>query len=223
MFASTLFASLALFAAMAPENGAASSTGIQELAKQAIHVILSQQMLNTLNPEPKTGKPLATNGKWQAGNQRPAACPNTTESCIQVYYRVPEVSVSCEWVVLLLGDGTQGKILERNEDAAKYFVQNISPQDLKGSVLKSVRAVYSPIARAAHVAGDVRMKVTVDASGDVTDASVISGPEMLRAASIDAVKQFKYKPLMVGDKAAPFLTVVTMRYQIGSPTGVYIP
>lgn len=55
--------------------------------------------------------------------------------------------------------------------------------------------IYPPVARSARVAGLVKLEVTVDEKGSVTDAKVTDGPEMLRRAALDSVRRWKFKPL----------------------------
>jgi hypothetical protein len=47
---------------------------------------------------------------------------------------------------------------------------------------------YPPIARAAHVQGDVVISFRVTVGGSTTDVSAVSGPVMLRGIAIDNVK-----------------------------------
>jgi hypothetical protein len=50
---------------------------------------------------------------------------------------------------------------------------------------------YPPIARAAHVQGDVVISFRVTAGGSTTDVSAVSGPVMLRGIVIDDVKAWQ--------------------------------
>ena len=204
-------------ASAAQQTPSKAPSGLQDLGIQAIHIVVTQEALNPFSLEPRTGKPLPTNGKWQIGNRAPAACPNTTQSCVRVLYRVPEAEVSCEWVVLLLGDGSQGNILEQNSDASRYFLQRLGPDQVEVMVLTRKKPVYSPIALAAHVEGEVKLLVIVDKDGKPTNVSILSGPEMLRAASIDAAKAWNFKPFKAGNDGVPFQTIIKFTFRISSP------
>ena len=52
--------------------------------------------------------------------------------------------------------------------------------------------VYSPIARAAHVSGEVVVRVTMDANGRVTRAEALSGPDVLRPTSLDNIRRWTF-------------------------------
>jgi TonB family protein len=51
--------------------------------------------------------------------------------------------------------------------------------------------VYPPIARAAHIEGNVILLVTFKTSGEVEKVDIASGPEMLKRATIDYVKGWR--------------------------------
>ena len=51
---------------------------------------------------------------------------------------------------------------------------------------------YPPIARVAHVQGDVVISFRETAGGNTTDVSVVSGPVMLRGIAIDNVKAWHF-------------------------------
>ncbi|MFN7934300.1 MAG: TonB family protein [Bryobacteraceae bacterium] len=60
-------------------------------------------------------------------------------------------------------------------------------------VLHKVRAEYPPIAKVKRIEGVVSMEVNIDARGVVSDAKVLSGPEELRRAAMQAVLQWQFE------------------------------
>jgi TonB family protein len=65
---------------------------------------------------------------------------------------------------------------------------------LQGTAIKQVTPPYPPIARAARAAGKVEVQVTISEKGKVIEAIVISGHPLLRDASLNAAKQWVFKP-----------------------------
>jgi len=65
---------------------------------------------------------------------------------------------------------------------------------LKGLAIKKVSPPYPPIAMAARAAGKVEVQVTISEQGEVIDAVAISGHPLLRDSSINAAKQWVFKP-----------------------------
>jgi TonB family protein len=54
--------------------------------------------------------------------------------------------------------------------------------------------MYPERARAAHVAGSVKIWFTLDAKGVVTQAGVISGSALLSEAALSTVKSWTFEP-----------------------------
>jgi TonB family protein len=190
---------------------------LQSVGEQAMRVVLKQIVLDPTILLPKTGKPLPADGKWQFGKEAPASCPHTTEACVRILYRVPDADVSCEWVVLLIGDGSDGTILTENEDAARYLLRKLSTSQATELVLTRKQPSYPPIAAAAHVQGPVVLKVFVSGAGTVEKAFVVSGPAMLRGSAIEGAKGWVFKPMMAGTQAVRFFTDVTFDFKTSGP------
>ncbi|HEY6556452.1 MAG TPA: TonB family protein [Polyangiaceae bacterium] len=65
-------------------------------------------------------------------------------------------------------------------------------------------APYPPEAKAAGIEGDVVLRLTIDVTGQVTDAEVVEGPgEGLNEAAQAAALQFKFKPARRRGKPVP--------------------
>lgn len=75
---------------------------------------------------------------------------------------------------------------------------------------KYVPAVYPAAAAKQHEEHDVVMDVTLSEDGSVLKVNVIDGEPLLNNAAIDAVKQWKYRPLTVDGKLVnQFIVVLT--------------
>lgn len=77
------------------------------------------------------------------------------------------------------------------------------------SMQDSVKLIYPPIAKAAHVVGPVVLLATFDQSGKVTDTVVVNGPEMLKRASSDYVKGLQGNPY-TGPRQCPIIVTFGM-------------
>ncbi len=62
------------------------------------------------------------------------------------------------------------------------------------SVQSRVAPTYPEIAKRLKIAGTVRLEVTVDPSGKVTDVKSVSGNHMLTPAAEEAVRRWKFVP-----------------------------
>jgi len=86
------------------------------------------------------------------------------------------------------------------------------PQEAAPSnLLHSVAPKYPQAAREKRVEGPVVLEVHIDAEGHVSDAKVISGPEELRSAALEAILQWHYSPKAM---TLPATTQVTMDFKL---------
>src|SRR5258706_3337447 len=67
---------------------------------------------------------------------------------------------------------------------------------LIGYATRQMTPVYPPAAKSVRTTGIVRVEVTVDEKGDVTEVQKTSGPPMLQGAAKDAIKKWKFKPFV---------------------------
>ena len=90
----------------------------------------------------------------------------------------------------------EGKKAEEPEGAI-----NISELADKGlQPVHMVKPVYPPEAKKEGVTGEVNIDAIIGAKGEVKEAKALSGPEVLREAALQAVRQWRYKPLGVDAK-----------------------
>jgi hypothetical protein len=98
---------------------------------------------------------------------------------------------------------------------------NASPNDVANTVqafvpfltpIEKVRPLWPDAAITAGVQGNVEMLVTIDAQGHVTKVEAWTGPEILRVASIEAVRQWRYQPVLrFGHAVAAYTTALLVR------------
>jgi protein TonB len=87
--------------------------------------------------------------------------------------------------------------------------------DTDPEVIGDVKIPYPEEAKRADVEGPVRLKITVDFEGHVTEVIVMSGPGYgLDAAAAAALKKFKFRPAMKNGEAVSTTFVYTYRFQL---------
>jgi hypothetical protein len=77
------------------------------------------------------------------------------------------------------------------------------------SVTDTVPPTYLPLAKAAHVEGNVILMVTFDTSGEASHVSLVSGPTMLVSSAIDYVKSWR-----ANQYSGPRTCPIVIRYEI---------
>ena len=182
---------------------------------QAVRALTPHLVLVSKTPVPQTGQPLATDGHWSMANQPPAQCataPAGSGPCVHLIYAVPDAEVSCEWTILLNSDGTDVTFLDENDDAAHYFMPKLSAAALKLLIISRSLPTYPAIARAAHVQGEVKLSILVRTDGNFS-AMTISGPPMLIQAAQDALRDWRFKPLMIGERASSYEAVIPFQFE----------
>lgn len=80
-------------------------------------------------------------------------------------------------------------------------------------LIRAVLPTYPQLAKSNRVAGDVTLDALIDASGNVRDVSVISGPVFLREAAKAAVKQWKYDPARLDGQPTAMHLTVTVKFK----------
>jgi protein TonB len=85
-----------------------------------------------------------------------------------------------------------------------------------GMLLVPIRPIYPAIARAARVEGTVVVEAVISKTGKLESLHVVSGPEMLRNASLDAIRAAQYRPYLLNGEPTEVQTTFTVNFKIGS-------
>jgi protein TonB len=77
-----------------------------------------------------------------------------------------------------------------------------------------VRPVYPQAAKDSHITGEVVMAAVIGVDGAIRTLQVTSGPPELRAAAVDAVKQWRYKVYYINGQPHEVQTTVTVSFNL---------
>ena len=196
---------------------AQTASATPSLGQAAVSFVVQTSSIHPLALVADTGKPLPGNGRWSIAKSRPAACPQNEVPCARVLYSVPEVNVTCEWVVIPPAGTVPGQILDENDSASQYLLRTLSASDAAPLIRSRTQPRYPPIAEAAHVSGTVVVRVVVSPAGEVQNTVVLSGPALLHAAASDAVKKWTFSPLTAGTHTSAFTTEITASFTTMGP------
>lgn len=98
--------------------------------------------------------------------------------------------------------------------------QTVPPSIRVGGQVQEAKLVhyvapeYPIAARSAHIAGRVLLDVRIDRFGTVSDVKVNSGHELLAAAAVDAVRQWRYEPTLLNGQPVDVTTAVEAVFQL---------
>jgi TonB family protein len=90
----------------------------------------------------------------------------------------------------------------------------LSPRDAESRLLQRVEPQYPGEALAAHISGDVVLKVRVSEEGTVSTVSMVTGNPILARAASDAVRKWRYRPYGSQSRLSPFETNVTLSFSM---------
>jgi TonB family protein len=85
---------------------------------------------------------------------------------------------------------------------------------MASNLISSPAPEYPAAASQARVQGEVTVRAVVDHEGNVTDARVVSGPELLRDVSLEAVQHWRFRPYMQGGKPVEVATTAVLDFEL---------
>jgi protein TonB len=83
-----------------------------------------------------------------------------------------------------------------------------------GLLVQKTAPLYPQIAKLARVSGTVVLKATITTSGNLSNLQVVSGPDMLQRAALDAVKSWRYRPYTVNNVPTDVETTVNVIFSL---------
>src|SRR5438105_3502750 len=106
--------------------------------------------------------------------------------------------------------GSQAGVMTADERVS------FSPQTAE-LVMRPVEPTYPLLAQQTHVQGSVVLQARIDKNGIVKSLQVISGPDILTTAALEAVKQWRFKPHYETGVAVATETRITVNFTISTP------
>jgi periplasmic protein TonB len=94
-----------------------------------------------------------------------------------------------------------------------------APQRIGGAVIasqliKQVKPVYPPLAKAARVQGTVKFQATIGKDGTIQNLQMLSGPPLLVPAALAAVQQWTYKPTLLNGEPVDVITTIDVNFTL---------
>jgi protein TonB len=81
-------------------------------------------------------------------------------------------------------------------------------------LIKIVRPIYPPLARQIHISSAVTLECLIGRDGSVEKIEVKKGHPLFIKAAIDAVSQWKYKPLLLNGQPVEMELVIDIDFQL---------
>lgn len=120
------------------------------------------------------------------------------------------VTTAASAVALRLGVDSQAT----TDKPATKKPHSIPPETMAENIISKVNPKYPPEAKKAGIQGTVILDAVVGKTGDVEKLNVVSGPNELQQSSLDAVRQWKYKPFLLNGDPIEVETTISVVYSL---------
>src|SRR5216684_3357529 len=90
-------------------------------------------------------------------------------------------------------------------------------------LINRVQPVYPPLARQTRISGAVRLHAIIGKDGNVLQLEVLSGHPLLVQSALDAVRQWKYSPVLLEGDPVEVDTTIDVIYSLAEDTQKEVP
>ncbi len=101
-----------------------------------------------------------------------------------------------------------------DQQDSKEDVHSVRPEMMQGNLISKVSPVYPPDAKKSRIQGTVVLNAVIGKTGHVENLKVASGPSELLQSSLDAVRQWKYKPFLLNGDPIEVKTTISVVYSL---------
>jgi len=96
------------------------------------------------------------------------------------------------------------------ESLAQDAINSTDPEN-EVVLTKLSPPAYPPIARSAHISGDVELMLEIRRDGSIQSATVVSGPEMLKKPALDSSQQSHFECRGCSESVVPYRLTYTFK------------
>jgi TonB family protein len=82
------------------------------------------------------------------------------------------------------------------------------------SIVTQTKPEYPPQAMANHIQGEVVLHAVIDKEGKISEVQVLSGDGLLSQSALEAVRQWRYKPMLVDGEPKEVDTTITVTFSL---------
>jgi periplasmic protein TonB len=83
---------------------------------------------------------------------------------------------------------------------------------MEGMLIRRVQPIYPAPARNARIQGKVLLQAMISKEGKIEHLQLVSGPPLLVAAAMEAVRQWRYRPYILNGEPVEVETQVTVNF-----------
>ena len=112
----------------------------------------------------------------------------------------------------------EGQEIEGKQPAKLPFIGQQSWMH-QAVLVKKIDPKYPESAKRTGIQGAVVVHAIIDREGNVTAASVVSGPHQLRGAAVEAIRQWRYEPYILSGVPVEIETTITVNFVLPGNSG----
>jgi TonB family protein len=102
--------------------------------------------------------------------------------------------------------------IKPSSEGGRSAIEVVPTQTAMARLIQRIEPEYPNAARQQHIQGTVLLDVVVNPDGTVDGLSMVSGESQLMAAAAQAVKQWRFQPIMKHGKAVKFETRIPIDF-----------
>jgi len=102
----------------------------------------------------------------------------------------------------------------QTEPAKQPLRLRVSSGVAEGLVKHKVNPKYPREARNQGIQGDVILQAMIDTKGNIVSLKAVQGDPILAEASIEAVKQWKYRPYLLNGEPVVLETTIKIKFHL---------
>lgn len=128
--------------------------------------------------------------------------------------------LACKLGLLLSSILVTAQVANAQESSAKPMRMRVAADVPRA--ISQTPPVYPQSALDQRVEGKVVLHLIIGGDGAVKEANAMSGPAILAASAVEAVKQWKYEPMRLNVAPVELDTTVTLNFLLGPPATVSV-
>jgi TonB family protein len=101
-----------------------------------------------------------------------------------------------------------------NSEGAPPARINVPSTLTRAAMIIHMAPQYPAAAREKNIQGDVILHAIIDKEGKISEVQVLAGDDLLAQAALEAVRQWRYKPMLVDGQPAEVDTTITITFSL---------
>lgn len=121
---------------------------------------------------------------------------------------------TCSWALALHMHVDAAAVSAGVDQSSNADSISVPAKVMAGNIVSKVMPKYPAEAKKARIQGKIVLSAIIGKDGAVEELAVVSGPQELQQSSLDAVRQWVYKPFLLNGEPVAVKTTINVIYQL---------